>query len=77
MRASRRLYARRRLYASRHYRERHVRAAPAEGDEGGIEAHGYSLMPVIEIPSMNIRWPKKNRVTIGMTTIVLTAIRYG
>ena len=58
-------------------RERHVRAAPAEWDEGGIEAHGYSLMPVIEIPSMNMRWPKKNIVTIGMTTIVLTAIKYG
>ena len=35
----------------------------------------YPLMPVIEMPSMNVFCVKKNRKMIGKTTRVLAAIR--
>lgn len=37
----------------------------------------YPLMPVTEMPSINVRWARKNRINTGATTMVLTAIRYG
>ncbi len=37
--------------------------------------YGYPLSPVSEMPSMNVRWVKKKAITIGMVTIVLTAIK--
>jgi len=37
----------------------------------------HPFKPVSEIPSMNVRWAKKNRMIMGAAARVLTAIRYG
>lgn len=44
---------------------------------GAPRSYDYPLTPVIEIPSMKVRWARKKRMSTGATTIVLTAIRYG
>jgi hypothetical protein len=35
----------------------------------------YPFSPVSEMPSMNVRWAKKNKIKIGIVTSVLTAIK--
>jgi hypothetical protein len=40
-----------------------------------IHPKDYPLIPVIEIPSIKVRWAKKNSSRMGSAMIVLTAIR--
>ncbi len=52
-------------------------AASSTVAHGSADTRVYPLMPLIAIPSMNVRWAKKNTMTTGRMTTVLAAIRYG
>ena len=43
---------------------------------GRLTLGRYPFNPVREIPSINVRWVKKNPMSMGTVATVLTAIRY-